>query len=737
MRIRVLSPFVALLISLNIALVVWAQSEYPPPEPQSQQQDNTDATDSTAEYYANYTEQAMNFYRQGDTSKAIELMQKAYQLAPTNTAVLNNLAACYIKRGVYYQNTKKDYLKALEDYREALFYLNPAWPSDTPRTPVNEQNEKIIRDNIEGAMKNAHLSSDDAKAHLESAWTFRKAGKLHQAMVEYAWVTTLNPKQSGAWTAQGDIYTVIQKPERAISAYQKALDAASAPSDTLYVKLGTAQLKTGNAEKATESFNKALAINAKNKDAALALEQVWEKEIVSNPRNMSAHLNLGAVYQQMGRLNDAYAQYQIADHLSPNNPLIKLNMGSLLEQQGQVDQALALYDSAMRQNPSDPQALLYMADALKRKGQMKAAEQLLQKALQSSPDKKQVYEQLIAVYKAQGDPDKIKSGWQMYTSAYPDDASIQYQAGLALHELKDYDDAITYYQQAIKIDPNMADAYANMGTALHAVNRDDDAIKALKKALVLNPGMDEVKTLISDIDHQSGSKAFAEAAKLHEDGKYAEAVKEYELALKEDPKNADIDARYGLALQALKRFKEAEAAYDKAIALAPDVAANYYYKGSIYDEQNQLDTAKRLYEKALALDPNLNQAKQALDALNAGGEDTTLSQALDAYNKKNYPKSIQLVESVLNTDPNNATAYYYKGLDYDAEKKLEPARLAYEKAVELSPSLSDAVYALAVVLDTQGKKPDAKKTYQQFIDLTKGQPEDAFQKYAKDRVSAL
>jgi tetratricopeptide (TPR) repeat protein len=717
-----------------------AQQSYGP-LPQQQQEryvpveDGQDNLPDTS--YAQFTDQAMQAYRKGDSTRAIDLMLKAYQLAPTSAPVINNLSAAYIQRGVYFQNTKKDAAKAVSDYRKALFYLVYDWPAEVKKTETNEANVKILKENLSGVYQTLKVPASDWKWHLKAAGDLRRTGNLTEALVEYATVTSQNPRHTESWMAQGDIYTVRQKPDKALTAYQKAADSTSSPSDVLLVKLGTALFQSGNSPKAVEAYNKALAVNPKNQDALLALEQIWKKEIVLNPRNMSAHVNLGAVYQQLERLDEAYAQYQVADRLAPNNPVVKLNLGSLLQAKGNWQQAAMMYDSVLQQNPGNVQALLYKADVMKSQGHPQEAEQLLQRALQNSADKKQILDQLIAIHKAQGNAEKIKADWALYTSTFPTDAAVQYQAGLALHEQRDYEGAIQYYQNAIQLDPALAEAYANMGTAYHAVNQDDVAISHLKKAIALKPDMAEVKTLIADIQQKEGSKLLVEAAKAHEQGQYEEAIRGYEQVLKQDPRNADVYARYGLALQALKRYEQAKVAYDKALALDANNAHYYYYKATVFDELNQLAQAKPLYEKAVALDPDLAEAKNALADLTTAGVDEQLSQALTAYNQKNYVKALQLVDSVIKLDPNNATAYYYRGLTYDAQKKPELARAAYEKSIALDGQLSDALYALAVLLDTQGKKLEAKKNYQQFLGLMKDQPEDDFVKYAKSRAQAL
>jgi len=696
-----------------------------------------ESTTAPSEYYANYSEQAMTAFHKGDYTNAITLLTKALQMSPTNTALLNNLAASYIQRGVFYQNTHKDYEKALADYRMGTFYLVHEWPSGVPYKGGSEENVRILKANLESVWSALKVAPDNWKWHLQSAWDLRRKGLLQQAMVEYAMTTDINPKASEAWTAQGDIYSVRQKWEKAVDAYQKAVNTASAKSDSLYVHLGTAELQASQPEKAVDAFNQAMALNPQNKDATLALEQIWRKELSMNPRNISAHINLGAVYQQMDRPRDAYNEYETAERLSPGNPLVKLNLASLAISQKDWPHADAWADSVLAQDPSNVKALLYKADILKQTGRGPQAEQYLSRALETAPDKKAIMDQLVGIYKAQGDNQKLHDTWQRYAEMFPQDADVQYQAGLSLHEIKDYEGAVHYYQEAIHLKPDFADAYANLGTALHALNRDDEALAALQKALKINPNMEEVKTLVASLNQAHASQALTEAVRLHQAGQYQEAIAQYEIALKRDPKNPDILSRYGLALQSLKHYKEAQAAYDKAIAASPDTAIYYYYKGTLLDEQNQVSDASHMYEKALALDPTITQAKDALANLQTASTDKRLNDVLAAYNKKEYPQALQMVDQVIDSDAQNATAYYYKGLIYDAEKKTAPAQEAYQKTLELDPKNTDAAYALAVAYDTEGKKEEAKTQYQQFLDLMKNQPEDDFVKYAKQRVSAL
>src|SRR5262249_28341355 len=60
----------------------------------------------------------------------------------------------------------------------------------------------------------------------------------------------------------------------------------------------------------------------------------------------------------------------------------------------------------------------------------------------------------------------------------------------------------------------------------------------------------------------------------------------------------------GNALTELKRFDEALASYDKAIALKPDYAEAFSNRGTALKDLKRLDEALASYDKAIALKPD-------------------------------------------------------------------------------------------------------------------------------------
>lgn len=102
-----------------------------------------------------------------------------------------------------------------------------------------------------------------------------------------------------------------------------------------------------------------------------------------------------------------------------------------------------------------------------------------------------------------------------------------------------------------------------------------------------------------------GEMSYHAANNFFEDGNYARALEEYEAALRENPQSIDALRGRARSLMQLGRNQEALAAFDEAIARAPDVGATYANRGILYDRMGKYRQAIADYEKALQLDREL------------------------------------------------------------------------------------------------------------------------------------
>src|SRR5262249_36727881 len=94
--------------------------------------------------------------------------------------------------------------------------------------------------------------------------------------------------------------------------------------------------------------------------------------------------------------------------------------------------------------------------------------------------------------------------------------------------------------------------------------------------------------------------------------RFDEALASYDRAIALKPDYAEAFCNRGSALQGLRRFDEALAPYDRAMALKPDYAEAYFNRGNAVYNDGKWAEAVTQYECALALKPDYGEAKFAL-----------------------------------------------------------------------------------------------------------------------------
>ena len=132
--------------------------------------------------------------------------------------------------------------------------------------------------------------------------------------------------------------------------------------------------------------------------------------------------------------------------------------------------------------------------------------------------------------------------------------------------------------------------------------------------------------------------------------RFREAIAAYDRAINLDPQNADAYCNRGVAYRELKEYQRAIADYDRAIALNPQNANTYYNRGNAYRELKEYQRAIADYDRAIALNP------QYANAYNNRG--------YAYHNLKEYRRAIADFDRALAIDPNVANAKNNRAITY-------------------------------------------------------------------------
>jgi len=702
--------------------------------------------------YAYYYNQGNSLYERGELTKAIEMYEKALPLAQGASIPIayNNLATIYMRRGNYLLTQLKQSENALNDFRKAYFFMEIGWPEGMEKSERQVSNTEIARNNLLVGYQNLGINPKDETKHFELAKRLRYQGQFQEAAAEYDQVLKQNSHHEASLKALGDLFNVINNPEKSKKYYALAVVNAGQPNDDeLLARLANAQHKAGEVDNAVKNLNKALEINPTNTGALKQLEDIWSQEIKYNPTSVLGHANLASIMQKKKQYPEALRAYNYAETLAAQDPkttletkkLIRLNLGTLYQQMGDQEMAQKAYDTVLQLDPSNQLAQYYKASLYRDTGQTEAAIQQYNQLLTINPNYDAAHEDLLALIQRRPTQETIQSGLMDYAKNYRTNPIVQSKVAEVLHSQKNYNDAITFYERAIALKPDLVSAYINLGAALEAVGRAPEATQTYQKALSISPGNAQIKKLLADSQQQASALAYQEAVEKQQQGDIDGALAAYQQAI-QNPQldSAELRANYGIALQSAGRYPDALAQYNKAIEKDSTNGDYYFYKGTALQQQEKLSEAEAAYQKAVSLSStdadNRSQAQEALAALRQIEAANLLNQVVDAYERKAFPQALGLIQQALAKDPNNATTYYYQGLVFSDQNKLPEAITSFKKSLAIMPDFKDAQFSLAVALDKKQDTAGAKMAYQQFLKMA-GTDNDDFVSYARERVSAL
>ena len=234
------------------------------------------------------------------------------------------------------------------------------------------------------------------------------------------------PDYSGAYFFGGQSYQRLQNYEQAIAWYTHALEAGNFDSrltsesgathhragyagiERTYQRLAESYIALRDWESAKKAVERLLEMRpgladgyylkgqidyfrvvynqVDNPDSTLrAAEESFRAAINREPRHFWAHVFLGRVYGQMGRLDDAQAEFEIAVSVDPSDPSGRLELGRTYLALGQVDEAVYHLEIAQKLAPSWPSVWVSLGDAYAAQGKIELASQAYREALQRDP----------------------------------------------------------------------------------------------------------------------------------------------------------------------------------------------------------------------------------------------------------------------------------------------------------------------------------------------------------------
>lgn len=659
-------------------------------------------------------------------SGAITEFKSALRINYLDNSARINLVNAYCSRGLYYATTEKDYAKAADDYRAALFYLI-YYPT---ANQVKNSSQAIVQvtSNLNKCLSAIDFDTSP-KSRYEKAKQLRAEGNFAAAGYEFNQALGDTKYIKDSFQQIGDIMKLVGNNDKAIEYYKKAVTVD--PSDT-QLRMTYAKMldKQGQDDDAVKEYNFVLSKVADNKDLLYSLERIYKQKFEESPNDANLATNLGAIMQKEGKFDEALRYYSKAEYLDPSNTTARINVGTLYQEKGDYKTAITAYDSILILYPDNTEANIYKAQCLAKLGRTKESTDIYKKILAKEPDNELAKSEMINAVKDSMTTaefvEYVKKNYQSNSS------EILYSYALDLHKQGKIADSIALYNEVLSLNKNNPEVYVNLAIAQGQNQKYTEAIDILKKAEAKFPENEQIKETLKNLSSEAVNIKLDTAANYYKNKDYQSAIDEY---LSIQPPTSDIMLGVASSYQNLGNNDKAIEYYIKALELAPTNSDIAYYIAALYAEKDDMDNARIYAEKSLALNKTNKQAKELLENLQAHQASQSLEKAIALFDENKYDESLEILNQIISSNPKEAYALYYRGMISDAKEKYSDSITDYKKAISINPDLLIINYLIGVDYDMLEKYKDALSYYKAFI-ATYSEDDD-FSKYAKTRIDEL
>jgi GT2 family glycosyltransferase/Tfp pilus assembly protein PilF len=346
------------------------------------------------------------------------------------------------------------------------------------------------------------------------------------------------------------------------------------------------------------------------------------------------------------------------------------------------------------------------------------------------------------------DLETAKKYFEEELTLVPDSSDACWGLGEIFFICEIYESAKIMFEWAVKNNPSNNNAVISLAKVnrLLGLNEDDTSLD--------NQPQDQESTDVPAADNSNSeyNKCFLEAYELFRTKQYEDALfklNEAETYFKEqDPALQDPDAINLVDLNLLKAaihlssddLNNARKSFEKALNLNPESSEACAGLGEVFLRMDMLNEAKTMFEWAIKYDPSDEEIKKKLSGINLelgldvndnsieaeiSKEDEVFNifnEAYELFIQKQYAKSLtkliqaenslEEIEEAGKRNEFSLSIDNFKGFNYLALNKYEKAKVCFEKVLGINPNSSQALSGLGEILFFFGKNKDAKVMFE-------------------------
>ncbi|MBS0241042.1 MAG: tetratricopeptide repeat protein [Proteobacteria bacterium] len=473
---------------------------------------------------------------------------------------------------------------------------------------------------------------------------------------------------------------------------------------------GGAKVALGRVDEAILDFQRMAASNFRAHEAKASIASIafrrqrladaevgYREALRINPSYALAQTGLGYTLIGLGRPGEAIQHFDRALAISDKDVSAHLGRATALNATGDRAAAALSLDAALKLDPRSLPALSLRTEIAAATGDAKAAEAFADRTVAAATGEAHIRAlvfraRLRITHKAFDTAlaDCRAAGVELTTALKASDqlrASTAYCVGLVQQNTGKLADAERSYAAAIAIAPNEAAPYAGRGYVFVQWGRYDEAIKDFETALRLDPRSQDAARFLGLAyadkgDLASAETAFSRALAIQANDPWPLIVRAISLA-----KNGDRTRAHEEANKVLAELGQNSSDGHLVVAVVA-----YFLQ--------ELDLARSEVETAIRLNAESGQAHRiaariafrqgrlddaareidAADRLLPGDATVLLERGLLALSRKEYGKSVDLLTKSLSINPAHAEVFATRGIALEALGRSEEALSDYRTA---------------------------------------------------------
>jgi tetratricopeptide (TPR) repeat protein len=441
---------------------------------------------------------------------------------------------------------------------------------------------------------------------------------------------------------------------------------------------------------------------------------------VTNPQQI---LSRAVELHQRGDLEGAIRQYRAFLARFPNVADVRFNLGAALAAAGQYREAISEYERALELGGlSDPSTVQFnLAWACFQAAEIGKAKKALEKVLADRPSDRDAILLLAYCHLREGDSRKTLELLSPLETELKGDEQFGYVFGSALLESGQLNRAQAIALRLVAVHDS-AEARLLLGRCRMDASDYFSAQKELERAVALDP---KLPTLNS---------TYGILLRVMTRVEEADAAFQRELAI--DPSDFDSNLYHGMYLQQNEqKYDEALACFNRALRAKPGDLSVLFQIGLAYEQVNRADEALETVKRIVRERPDFLEGHLTLARLyyrrgdrDAGDRHRLLAERLTALadgqqliQKGQFEQALKLFNQQKQANPSDPEACFWAGMTLSHMGNWKAAATELEQAVRLDPRNPRYRIAEANVQARQGQTQLATATLSSLNDTQLGQ----------------